>query len=438
MNNEVQKINVDTIIPNRFQPRKNFDQEALNELADSIRQHGIIQPLVLRKLGDKYEIIAGERRYKAANLIGLKTVPAIVMEIDDASSAEIALIENVQRKDLTAIEEAKSYQKILELGQMNQEELAKRVGKKQSTVSNKLRLLNLSEEAQQALLDNKISERHARSLLRLKETAEQNNMLNKIIDNRMTVRETDIEIKTILGENNKEQIETAEEIIDFQMDTIPDIPANTQTNETTPANLQNDNPPIITPSNITQPEIIQNNNPDINMSNNKIENNFNTVSGGQLANTNIPEYDQIGIINPAMQDINSNPINDIPDNKQNSRPIVGKFFNLDDEVANMDVGNNFIPNQNNYIDPTQFNLNTMLNYNEHQQPNTEKYEYNSNSVNTNSEQITPKPIIAQQDITGAVAILRNTVMNLQNNGYIIDVNEEDSGTSYQIIVNIKK
>ena len=138
MNTEVQKISVEKIIPNRFQPRKNFDEEALNELADSIRQHGIIQPLVLRKLGESFEIIAGERRYKAAMKVGLKEVPAIVMELDDTSSAEIALVENIQRKDLTAIEEAKSYEKILELGQMNQEELAKRVGRNQSTVSNKV------------------------------------------------------------------------------------------------------------------------------------------------------------------------------------------------------------------------------------------------------------------------------------------------------------
>ena len=189
MNNQVEQISVNDIIPNRFQPRKNFDEESLNELADSIRQHGLIQPLVLRKLGDKYEIIAGERRFKAANIIGLKTVPSIVMEINDADSAEIALVENIQRKDLTAIEEAKSYEKILELGQMNQEELAKRVGKTQSTVSNKLRLLNLSDEAQQALLDTKISERHARSLLKLKDKTAQNEMLNKIIENRLTVRE---------------------------------------------------------------------------------------------------------------------------------------------------------------------------------------------------------------------------------------------------------
>jgi len=221
MNTEVQKISVDQIIPNRFQPRKNFDEASLEELADSIRQHGIIQPLVLRKLGDSYEIIAGERRYKAALKVSLKEVPAIVMELDDTSSAEIALVENIQRKDLTAIEEAKSYEKILELGQMNQEELAKRVGRNQSTVSNKLRLLNLSDEAQQALLDNRISERHARSLLRLKDITQQNEMLNKIIENRLTVRETDKEIKNILGETQSDVTEI-EEIIDLESD-IPAV-----------------------------------------------------------------------------------------------------------------------------------------------------------------------------------------------------------------------
>ena len=441
MNNEVKNISVDDIIPNRFQPRKNFDQESLNELADSIRQHGIIQPLVLRKLGDKFEIIAGERRYKAANMIGLKTVPAITMEIDDASSAEIALVENVQRKDLTAIEEAKSYQKILELGQMNQDELAKRVGKKQSTVSNKLRLLNLSEEAQQALLDNKISERHARSLLRIKNNDEQNNMLNKIIENRMTVRETDLEIKNLLGENAVESVVEEDEIIDFQLDSIPDVPANTQINEGENTMPQNDNPVFINPMFVPEPETPENSAQDLNVINNDIPNIPSLEP--QIPNTNIPEYDQIGINQPVTQDINPNPIQDIPGTQQNPQPIFGKFFNLDDEAANMNVDNTFTPNPNNYFNPEQFTQNGMPNFDDHQQqpiitPPVQDFAFNPTYNETSPEPVSPKPIMEQQDITGAVAILRNTVMNLQNNGYIIDINEEDSGTSHQIIINIQK
>ena len=213
----VQYINVENIIPNRFQPRLTFDENALNELALSIKEHGIIQPLVLRKLGeDKYEIIAGERRYKASQLAGLEKVPAIIAALDDNASAEVALVENLQRRNLTAIEEAKSYKKLLDRGYLTQDLLAKRMGVSQSSVANKIRLLNLTEEAQVALMNEKISERHARSLLQLTEPEAQINMLNKIINERLTVRQLDEEIKKVLNlelleeVNPKEKEETIE------------------------------------------------------------------------------------------------------------------------------------------------------------------------------------------------------------------------------------
>ena len=198
---EVRQIPIEDIIPNRFQPRINFDEKALNELADSIKQHGIIQPLVLRPLGDKFEIIAGERRYKAATLAGLSTVPGIVTEMDDNTSAEVALIENVQRKDLSSIEEAKSYKSMLERSNMTQEELAKKMGLSQSTIANKLRLLNLSQEVQDALSQEKISERHARALLSITNKEEQVKWLDRIIKERLTVRQLDLAIKDELNDN---------------------------------------------------------------------------------------------------------------------------------------------------------------------------------------------------------------------------------------------
>ncbi len=202
--NEIINVRVDEIIPNRFQPRLAFNDTELKELSESIKTHGIIQPLVLRRIGDKYEIIAGERRYKASVMAGLPTVPAIIMNIDDKQSAEVAVVENLQRKDLTAIEEAQSYKKILDMGYLTQEELAARMGITQPTIANKLRLLNLSIPVKQALLNNQISERHARSLLALTDTNLQITMLNRIISERLTVRQTDEEINKLLGKTTND------------------------------------------------------------------------------------------------------------------------------------------------------------------------------------------------------------------------------------------
>ena len=201
MDKEVVELYLDDIIPNRFQPREVFNEEALKELAASIKEHGIIQPIIVRKLGDKYEIIAGERRYKASVLAGMTKIPAIIRNLDDKEASKVALLENLQRKDLTPIEEARTYQKILELDSITQEELGKSMGKSQAAIANKMRLLSLPDEVQEALLHDKISERHARSLLNLDTPDEQISMLNRIINERLTVRELDAEIKKQTGEN---------------------------------------------------------------------------------------------------------------------------------------------------------------------------------------------------------------------------------------------
>ena len=199
MEKEIVEVALDDIIPNRFQPRLSFDENGLNELAESIRQHGIIQPLVLRKVADKYEIIAGERRYKAAYIAGLTKVPAVIINLNDNESAEVAIVENIQRRNLSPIEEAKSYKKLLDRGYLTQDQLAGRMGKTQATISNNLRLLNLDEKVQDALLNNKISERHARSLLRVEDKEEQRKLLDEIINNRLNVRDTEELINRKLG-----------------------------------------------------------------------------------------------------------------------------------------------------------------------------------------------------------------------------------------------
>ena len=187
-------LDLNDVLPNRFQPRIKFSEDSIIELSESIKEHGVIQPIVVRPIGDKYEIIAGERRYKASVLAGKEKIPSIITDLNDKDSAEVALIENVQRRDLSAIEEAISYKKILDMGYLTQEQLAVKLGKSQSTVANKIRLLNLCDEVQEALMEDKISERHARSMLKLPTAEMQRKMLEKVINERLTVRKTDEEI----------------------------------------------------------------------------------------------------------------------------------------------------------------------------------------------------------------------------------------------------
>lgn len=225
---QVKALPIDDILPNRFQPRIKFSESEVLALSESIKNHGVIQPILVRPIGDKYEIIAGERRYKASVMAGLKEIPAIVKQLDDKQSAELALIENVQRKDLTPIEEALSYKKILDMGYLTQEQLASKLGKKQSTIANKLRLLNLDEDVQNALLYEKISERHARSLLKLNKE-DQKAMLKRIIEERLTVRQTDLEIQKLLKEKNQQQDIVNEdiEILDFpEEETVKNMAQN--------------------------------------------------------------------------------------------------------------------------------------------------------------------------------------------------------------------
>ncbi len=189
---EVRKIPVSQIVPNRFQPRTVFNDEKIEELSRTIHTHGIIQPIVVRQFDeDQFEIIAGERRYRAVQKLGWETVPAIVKNLNDTETASVALIENLQREELSPIEEAMAYGKLLELHNLTQEALAQRLGKGQSTVANKLRLLKLPEEIRAALLDKQITERHARALIPLKNTEKQIQLLQEVIEKNLNVKQTE-------------------------------------------------------------------------------------------------------------------------------------------------------------------------------------------------------------------------------------------------------
>lgn len=191
---EVKQISVNEIVESPYQPRSIFDDDKLEELCQTIRTHGVIQPIVVRYRNDKYEIIAGERRWRAVKKLGLETIPGIVREFNDSQAASIALIENLQRENLTSIEEALAYQNLIELHDLTQESLAQRLGKSQSTIANKIRLLQLPEVVKNALMERKITERHARALLSLDTLEMQTKVLEEIITKELNVKQTEARI----------------------------------------------------------------------------------------------------------------------------------------------------------------------------------------------------------------------------------------------------
>lgn len=213
------QLKIDEIEPNRLQPRKNFDEDALQELSESIKQFGLIQPIVVKKQENYYEIVAGERRWRAARIAGLKEVPVIVKEYDERESMEIAIVENLQREDLNPIEEAQAYRRLIEEFGLKQDEAAQRVSKSRTAVTNAMRLLKLDERVQQMVIDDMISGGHARTLLSIEDKDEQYAMAMLVFDNKMSVRETEKLVRSYLKKEEEKNIVEKKE--DFsQMETI--------------------------------------------------------------------------------------------------------------------------------------------------------------------------------------------------------------------------
>ena len=205
---EIVQISINEISPNRYQPRTVFNQEKIEELAQTLHTHGMIQPIVVREVKDsskKYEIIAGERRFRAVTFLGWKTIPALIRQMNDKETASVALIENLQREELTVIEEARAYNQLLNIHALTQEALAQRLGKSQSTIANKLRLLKLPDAVQTAIMDKSITERHARALIVLKDEEKQEKILIEIIDDHLNVKQTELRIEKLLSEKPKKK-----------------------------------------------------------------------------------------------------------------------------------------------------------------------------------------------------------------------------------------
>lgn len=189
---KIVQMPVEAIIPNPEQPRKLFTNDELNELTCSIKEYGVLQPLLVKKgEGKKFILIAGERRLRASKLAGLSRVPVIIKELNEPDAALISLVENVQREDLNFLEEARAYKKLMDDFNLTQGEIAKRVSKQQSTISNKIRVLSLPEELQELILKNRLTERHARALLKLSEESDRKKIIHKVIDNSLNVKQTE-------------------------------------------------------------------------------------------------------------------------------------------------------------------------------------------------------------------------------------------------------
>ena len=410
--NEIINVRVDEIIPNRFQPRLSFNEAELKELAESIKMHGIIQPLVLRRIGDKFEIIAGERRHKAAMLAGLQTVPAVIMNMDDKQSAEVAVVENLQRKNLTAIEEAQSYKKILDMGYLTQDELAVRMGVTQPTIANKLRLLNLTEPVKQALLNNQISERHARSLLAITDPNTQIAMLNRIITERLTE--------------------------EFGISYYAAFPGCAHTINVAPSSTT---PPVI-PNTVTPPPVhLNEDTPTKNVSNTPFD-----VDIEKIKSTS---EDIIKEHVPTDIDMLLRKESDTP---QETNGIVGgiknlfsnKVESLEDEEANIDMGS--IAKQ------TPMSINPFM----EEEPEVVNLEIpTSNVAPTPQENYTePNSIIEEfrrttapnpapveperKNINSVISSTRDEVNKIKSLGFDVDTEEFDFEDMYQIIIKIKK
>jgi ParB family chromosome partitioning protein len=217
LKDSIMEIDINEIEQNLVQPRKKFDEEKLQQLADSIKEHGIVQPVIVRKEGDYYKLIAGERRWRAARMAGLKTIPAITREFTEREMMEISLIENIQREDLNPIEEAEAYSLLMTEFNLTQEEISKRVGKSRSAVANILRLLNLDGRVRGYVTDGLLSEGHARAIISVTNMDLQYEAAKKIIDDGLNVRQTEKLVKSMLNGRVKKPVKRAEPfIIDIQ------------------------------------------------------------------------------------------------------------------------------------------------------------------------------------------------------------------------------
>lgn len=427
-NRKVVELPLDDVLPNRFQPRIKFNEEAITELSESIKEHGVIQPIVVRPVGDRYEIIAGERRFKASTLAGLSTIPAIIINLNDKDSAEVALIENVQRQDLTPIEEAISYKKILDMGYLKQEDLAEKIGKSQSAIANKLRLLNLDEDVQEALLNGKISERHARSLLKLTNKEDQVKLLNKIITERLTVRKTDEEINKMLNGENKEVNKDIEVLNLDEPVIIPSFEADNKFN--IPSN------PIIENETSSQER--------------KAQDIINPFLNVDLSSETTTKENEDNL--PKFNDLIKN-TDEIQEHTENKEKEVSNFFNIptSEEIDNMlaspekvsektdnyQFKNDFVP-QNESTSTPDFTISPNFGIPTFDDSIFNNPSSNSNSVKNELPEVKRTDTFVTGDIKTVINTLRDCANTIEKYGFDVDTEEFDLGDMYQVVFKVHK
>ncbi len=432
MEKKVVNLNIDDILPNRFQPRLKFDEEAMEELAGSIKTYGVIQPIIVRPIGDKYEIIAGERRYKASVLAGLENIPAIINQYNNKESAEIALVENIQRKDLTPIEEAVSYKKILDMGYMSQDELAEKIDKTQSTISNKLRLLSLEDNVQDALLNNQISERHARSLLRLEDKEEQLTMLNRIINERLTVRQTDEVIDKLFQTGDKKINIKEKEMNETKESSIFDIPTD----------------PIVDDA-----EIFDEIDSSLNFFNDDNETpGFLDVAGIEKSAEDINVSKPLADMDSLLK---SDPSYVVPEEKEETSVEEiqeGKFFTFPieeqtEEQQKEETTPSVISSEDlDHFENFNFGFDSKTEEPKEDEVKEESifaeiqpnYDFVAEDLPETKETSLDNEVLEEVDFSSVLSVVRKAVSKVKTLGYEVDTDELDFANSYQIIINIEK
>lgn len=448
---EVVQLYLDDIIPNRFQPREVFDEKALKELAVSIKEHGVIQPIIVRNVNGKYEIIAGERRYKASALAGMTRIPAIIRNLDDKESSKVALLENLQRKNLNPIEEARTYQKILEIDQMTQEELAKTMGKSQSSVANKLRLLSLPDEVQDALLKEQISERHARALLNVTDAKKQSDLLKKVINNKMTVRALEEEINQSNPDDSSTTDPEGAEYIPVSVPT-PTINSEPLTPTTIMPNDQSDygKVTIAPPIGGEMP----------NMENLEKIINYGEIDQDKLnqQNNNNSRTDYYTTTKVTPVDVRAMQEKATDINPTSTEPVADLDNLLNINQTYQPKSNGFAPNiptrNDSYVDQPKPIKNDADAFNDASEKdyfkapdlkNIELPQVDNSNVNSNlsvmdqtNSSFIPTPTIRSGNSQDAISRIRNLVKDFENQGIKVAMDEMDFGGSYQVIIKIDK